>query len=296
MRVAICSKRDLSSLIILNDLLPRLANIPDCEFALLLAVRTRDVETKVPELIRMKFLERDLPFERLFPRSSPYHDARAKDGGCLLDLAGLERAFGLKANVVHSPGEADEQLLAFRPDLILSVRFSFMFRELIRSLPQHGIINVHPGRVPDYAGLYPHFFSMLAGEETLGCTVHFVDAAIDSGAIIATGEIPIDRQRSAFAHNLDSHLLGNRFLAEKTRKLALQEPLAAWPQQIPASRPNTYPTREEFDRFHEAGLSLIYADEYTELLRRFGILDGIESFDDTDGFPAQFGRSRAMGG
>src|SRR5690606_12724981 len=118
----------------------------------------------------------------------------------------------------------------------------FLFRELIRSLPRHGIVNVHPGRVPDYAGLYPHFFSMLAGEETLGCTVHLVDSSIDSGAIIATGEVPIDRRRSAFAHNLDSHLLGNRFLAEITARLARNEDVAAVVQEAPALCPNTYPT------------------------------------------------------
>ena len=296
MKVAICSKRDLSSLIILNDLLPRLASIPDCELALLLALRTRDVETKVPELIRMKYLERDLPFDRLCLHEPRRAGGHAKDGAHLLDLAGLEQAFGLKARVVRSSAEVDSHLLAFQPDLILSVRFSFLFRELIRSLPRHGIINAHPGRVPDYAGLYPHFFSMLAGEETLGCTVHFVDASIDSGAIIAAGEVPIDRRRSAFAHNLDSHLLGNRFLAEIAGKLARNEEVAALPQQAPALSSNTYPTRQEFDRFREAGLSLIHADEYTEILRRFGIADGIEVFNDSTGFPDLVGRSRATGG
>lgn len=296
MRVAICSKRDLSSLIILNDLLPRLAKIAGCQFSLLLAVRTRDVETRVPELVLTKFLERDLPFERLCLHRPRRPNGRSKAGADLLDLPGLEQAFGIKANMVHSSAEVDSRLLAFQPDLILSVRFSFLFRELIRTLPRHGIVNVHPGRVPEYAGLYPHFFSMLAGEETLGCTVHFVDSSIDSGAVIATGAVPIDRRRSAFAHNLESHLLGNRFLAEITERLSRNEGVAAAPQLAPASRPNTYPTREELDRFREAGLSLIHANEYTEILRRFGIEDGIALFDGTTGVPDLVGTSRATGG
>jgi len=296
MRVAICSKRDLTSLIILNDLLPRLAGIGGCQFALLLAVRTRAVETQVPELIRTKFLERDLPFDRLCLHRPRRPDGRSKGGVDLLDLPGLEQAFGITAHMVHSSAEVDSRLIAFQPDLVLSVRFSFLFRELIRSLPRHGIVNVHPGRVPDYAGLYPHFFSMLAGEEALGCTVHFVDSSIDSGAIIATGEVPIDRRRSAFAHNLDSHLLGNRFLAEIAGRLTRNEEVPSWPQQAPATRPNTYPTRGEFDRFREAGLSLIHAEEYTKILRRFGIEDGISLSDDATGFPDLTGTNRAMGG
>lgn len=275
MRVAICSKRDLTSLIILNDLLPRLADILDGQIALLLAVRTRPIESQVPELIRMKFLERDLPFERLFPQAV-HLNGQAQGGSDLLDLAGLQQTFGVEVHEVRSSAQATCRFLEFQPDLVLSVRFSFLFQEPILSLPQYGIINVHPGRLPDYAGLYPHFFSMLAGEETLGCTVHFVDAAIDAGAILAAGEIPIDRRRSAFAHNLDSHLLGNRLLAEVTRKLIRQEEIVALPQHAPAMRPNTYPTREEFDRFHQAGLSLIHSDEYTEILRRFGVADGTE--------------------
>ena len=56
MRILVCSKRDLSSVVILNDLLGRLTEVAGVSIALMLAERTRRVETVVPELVRMKAL------------------------------------------------------------------------------------------------------------------------------------------------------------------------------------------------------------------------------------------------
>ena len=41
--------------------------MPEVSIAVMLAERTRPVETVVPELVRMKALERDLPFGVFFP-------------------------------------------------------------------------------------------------------------------------------------------------------------------------------------------------------------------------------------
>ena len=51
MRILVCSKRDLSSVVILNDLLERLTQLPAVALSLMLAERTRPVETIVPELL-----------------------------------------------------------------------------------------------------------------------------------------------------------------------------------------------------------------------------------------------------
>jgi hypothetical protein len=42
------------------------------------------------------------------------------------------------------------------------------------------------------------------------------------------------------------------------------------PQEKYQLKLNTYPTPPEFERFHAAGLSLIEATEYEDLLGRFG--------------------------
>ena len=46
------------------------------------------------------------------------------------------------------------------------------------------IINLHPSLLPKYKGLHAVEQAMQAGEEETGCTVHFVNEYLDSGAII----------------------------------------------------------------------------------------------------------------
>lgn len=268
MNILICSKRDLTSVVILNDLLPRLAALPGVRLSLWLAERTRPVETRVPELVRMKFLERDLPFGLVFPLID---DQPALDQPELLTPERLAAAHRLPWRVVtdiRTP-EIRHALTALMPDLILSVRFSFAFDRVAMALPRHGILNVHPGALPRFAGLYPHLHSMLEGETQLGCTVHRVDEGLDSGPVLATGSIPIDPARSAFRHNLDSHLLGNRLLADIVARIAAGELPEGVPQDRAKLRYHTYPTAEEFARFAAAGLAVIHEAEYLDLLRRF---------------------------
>lgn len=270
MNILVLSKRDLTSTVLLNDLLPRLAALPGCRLQIILAERTRPVELVVPELARMKQLERDLPFGTVFPEIDA--DPAPLPPGRLMTPVQLAVHHGVEIAVARA---MDDPVLlgtiaAFAPDVMVSARFSFLFPPEIIALPRHGIINVHPGKVPDYAGLYPHFFSMLAGEQSLGCTVHLVEPGIDNGPVLASGEVPIVPGRSAFAHNLDSHLLGNLLLADLISALLEGRHLPAVPQEKSKLKFNTYPTPLEFERFHASGLSLIDAAEYTNLLDRFG--------------------------
>ncbi len=53
------------------------------------------------------------------------------------------------------------------------------------------IINLHPSLLPKYPGVEAWKQALVAGEKMTGCTVHYVDAGIDSGEIIAQREVPI---------------------------------------------------------------------------------------------------------
>ncbi len=55
----------------------------------------------------------------------------------------------------------------------------------------HRIINLHPSRLPKFPGLQAWKQALAAGEQVTGCTVHYVDAGVDSGEIIAQREVPV---------------------------------------------------------------------------------------------------------
>ncbi len=53
------------------------------------------------------------------------------------------------------------------------------------------LINIHPSLLPDFKGLNTHARALEAGVDTHGCTVHFVSAEMDGGAIIGQSLIPV---------------------------------------------------------------------------------------------------------
>jgi phosphoribosylglycinamide formyltransferase-1 len=53
------------------------------------------------------------------------------------------------------------------------------------------IVNVHPSLLPDFPGLHAHRQALAAGAAESGCSVHFVDAGIDSGPVILQRRVPV---------------------------------------------------------------------------------------------------------
>jgi len=61
---------------------------------------------------------------------------------------------------------------------------------MLEAFPR-GIINIHPSLLPKFPGRDAWRQALIAGEKTTGCTVHYVDAGIDQGEIIAQRQVPI---------------------------------------------------------------------------------------------------------
>ncbi len=61
---------------------------------------------------------------------------------------------------------------------------------LLEAFPRR-IINLHPSLLPKFPGREAWAQALAAGESVTGCTVHYVDAGVDTGEIIAQREVPI---------------------------------------------------------------------------------------------------------
>lgn len=60
----------------------------------------------------------------------------------------------------------------------------------LRAFPQR-VINIHPSLLPAFPGLEAWRQALEHGVKVAGCTVHFVDEGIDSGAILGQRAVPV---------------------------------------------------------------------------------------------------------
>jgi phosphoribosylglycinamide formyltransferase-1 len=61
---------------------------------------------------------------------------------------------------------------------------------LLAAFPGH-ILNIHPSLLPAFPGLHVQRQALEYGARFSGCTVHFVDAGVDTGPIVAQAVVPV---------------------------------------------------------------------------------------------------------
>lgn len=84
-----------------------------------------------------------------------------------------------------------DAVVAFGPDLVVLAGFMRVLGQpLLERMPGR-IINVHPALLPSFAGHNGPGDALDAGVRITGCTVHVVDAGVDTGPIIAQAAVPV---------------------------------------------------------------------------------------------------------
>jgi methionyl-tRNA formyltransferase len=80
---------------------------------------------------------------------------------------------------------------ALQPNMALSVFFGYILRPEFLDLFSAGVVNLHPAYLPYNRGTYPNVWSIV--ERTpAGVTLHYVDAGVDTGDIIARRQVSVD--------------------------------------------------------------------------------------------------------
>jgi phosphoribosylglycinamide formyltransferase-1 len=82
-------------------------------------------------------------------------------------------------------------MLDAQVDLIVLAGFMRVLKgDFLRAF-EGGIVNIHPSLLPAFPGLEAWRQALDAGVKATGCTVHFVDAGVDSGPIIGQQTVPV---------------------------------------------------------------------------------------------------------
>lgn len=84
-----------------------------------------------------------------------------------------------------------EMLRGAGVDLVILAGFMRVLKAPVLEAFPHRIINIHPSLLPKFPGLEAWRQALEARETVTGCTVHYVDAGVDSGEIIAQQEVPV---------------------------------------------------------------------------------------------------------
>ncbi|MEQ1851643.1 MAG: phosphoribosylglycinamide formyltransferase [Chthoniobacteraceae bacterium] len=117
-------------------------------------------------------------------------------------ILALARDRGIRAEYLR-PGrfktklepEAEERLVDLLKqagvDLVVLAGYMRMIKApLLEAFPRR-IINIHPSLLPAFPGLEAWKQAVVARATKSGCTVHYVDAGMDTGEIIAQAEVPV---------------------------------------------------------------------------------------------------------
>jgi len=82
-------------------------------------------------------------------------------------------------------------LQSARVDLIVLAGFMRVLKGDFLHAFEGRIVNIHPSLLPCFPGLQSWKQALDHGVKVAGCTVHFVDAGVDSGAIIGQQVVPV---------------------------------------------------------------------------------------------------------
>lgn len=266
MRILLCTKNDLPALVAANRLADALRRH---DVTIWLSDITRPAERACAELDIMRFFERELPLRWLLPALA----GERQDGADCVDFSALARSLGTTVTVVPRLASVEAQFRALAPDLVISIRFSHIFPARFLDVPRHGILNIHPGYLPEYGGLYAPFHQMLAGRPRIGSTLHWIDAGIDTGPIVDIASIPVEPERSLFWHVVETYPAAIPALRRTIEMLEGGTAVPGAPQDPAEQHYYRMPDRNEMLAFKER-FRLVRPDDFADVMAQFGVVPG----------------------
>lgn len=120
---------------------------------------------------------------------------------------------------VHQPekmkdGTALALLQAAAPELVIVVAYGKILPQALLDVPKFGCINIHASLLPQLRGAAPIQWSILNGFDRTGVTAMQMDAGLDTGDMLLSRSLEIDRNETAGALSDRLSMLGADVLEE----------------------------------------------------------------------------------
>lgn len=142
------------------------------------------------------------------PRPSPVKE-RALEAGLPV----------FQPRTLRSP-EAQAELAALRPDLMVVVAYGLILPQVVLDTPRLGCINIHASLLPRWRGAAPIQRALLAGDAETGVTLMQMEAGLDTGPMLAKRRHAIGADETAGELHDALSLLGAELLMDCLPALA----------------------------------------------------------------------------
>ena len=145
--------------------------------------------------------------------------------GQTLHLSPVKRSALELGLSVHQPAtfksaEALQLLRAAQVDVLIVVAYGLILPAAALSIPKRGCINIHASLLPRWRGAAPIQRALLAGDTRTGVTIMRMEAGLDTGPMLASREVKIERRDNAQSLHDRLASLGAELIAEILPELA----------------------------------------------------------------------------
>ncbi len=145
------------------------------------------------------------------------------------------------------------------PDILLSAHFNQLFKESVLALPKLAAINIHPSLLPNYKGVDPVFYALLAEEGAVGVTAHLIDATFDTGKILKNRSFATHALNHVFSHNIQLFKAGGEIAIEAIQRVIDNK---SGDQQEGKGSYDSWPNRSLVKKLRKKGIALIQLRDY----------------------------------
>jgi len=126
--------------------------------------------------------------------------------------------------------EVQAQIQAVNADVMIVAAYGLIIPTPVLDMPKYGCYNIHASLLPRWRGAAPIHRAILAGDAVTGVTIMEVVPALDAGAMVSKGEVPIkETDTTQILHDALANL-GAGLMVEAMQRLVVNGKLASEPQ------------------------------------------------------------------
>lgn len=115
--------------------------------------------------------------------------------------------------------DAYEEILKYKPDLIVTAAYGQLLPNQLLEAPAYGSINVHASLLPELRGGAPIHHAIIQGKKKTGITIMYMVEKLDAGDMLTQVEVPITVEDHVGTMHDKLSLAGANLLLETLPKL-----------------------------------------------------------------------------